>query len=1223
MEELKLDIKVKRIYFLSDIHIKNDPSRNIEYYSVLKNLFKYYKKEKVNSDDLIVITGDIMDNGYAVSGNAIEMVKYLYVNLSKFCPVVSILGNHDLKTNVDTLTPIVKEYMNTKHQLYFLLENKIYIYGNIAFGHTRFDSKEVTCCKKYNKKHITIGLYHGMLNGSKLDNEYICRDNFSLKDFKHYKYCAYGDIHKMQFLREDKTAFYTGSLIAQKISEDAFIHGTMKLDIIKEEIEFIEIQNEHKKLNLILDDDGNVSNYDMNKIMKHTKVADIQFSYKSFNENKIEMIKQKFLDNGIKLTNILQKPILNSVVFDTSIKINDNEELKLSSIVDKKTCEKFLLSYVESKHQINNKDRFNKNLNKLLDNIKFDDILKQKRNIQFLNIDINNIMIYDKDIKIDINKFHGITGICETNSSGKSTLCEIISLILFGYTPRCDNIYSFIRNNQKEGNATLKIMSNGIEYEITRQFILHSSTDDKFAHETFMIKKYIDKQKGQYIHYVKQDARKTKIDGAVYKTKEEMRNIINNEIITYDELYQMIIMSQNREKSFLEEKDKDELLFKTTNLSYLKLISNTIDDLYSDTKNSIKDTLKKFCSKDFTENYKKTYNHIQSYEHSKKILEEYELTINNYDNDKIKTENNKHDKYISLNNELISLNERINFYKEYDVICHDHDKIDITTEIEETKNISDEHNKTLIETDKNIDIINKKIKKFNKKLNKYDDIENKNNIFNEEQKQKVLLLNKNILELHKTIKDISYKNISDDEYNELIINKDLIENENKTLTSQLAFCIDQNNKVNTINGIRSVILDYDEYNKLINDKVKIDFEIKFIDEYKLYIKKDRLTQKNILDKKTKLLEQIEELNKKIELKVNNKINYDSLTNNNDYEDQIMICQSKININIEKLNVILHKINDYNQMKENNNITRQIHILEEQINEEDNKEYEDYNKYCDILKELKDNEKELTILQYNKEKIINKINKEEQLIKDNENKLLIINKNITNYETYCKLKKNIIEIKKELVIAESEYNKQKQITYNEDIKIKELKNKCIIAREIINKCGESLEDIKDYELLLNILKNNGLCDKLLKEQIIVNLQKSIDDICLYIGHEKIYVNIENLSNNQKKKYNIIIRTDKIKDIANAGGFQKNIMELIFKVAFLRINTYLQSDFIIIDELFDACSEENKPMAIKLVEYFKTQYKKILLVSHNQSIINLFDKRLIIERDHAHGNKIIQK
>ena len=48
----------------------------------------------------------------------------------------------------------------------------------------------------------------------------------------------------------------------------------------------------------------------------------------------------------------------------------DNKELKLSSIVDKKTCEKFMLSYIKSKHKIDNIDRFTKNLNILLSSIK-------------------------------------------------------------------------------------------------------------------------------------------------------------------------------------------------------------------------------------------------------------------------------------------------------------------------------------------------------------------------------------------------------------------------------------------------------------------------------------------------------------------------------------------------------------------------------------------------------------------------------------------------------------------------------------------------------------------------------------------------------------------------------------------------------------------------------------------------------------------------------------
>ena len=107
------------------------------------NLFICFKKEDVNKNDLIVITGDIMDNPYTISGSAIKLAKYLYVNLTEFCPVINILGNHDYKTNTDTITPIVKEHLTTKNDIYFLLNNKNCLFylkksrsiysGNISF----------------------------------------------------------------------------------------------------------------------------------------------------------------------------------------------------------------------------------------------------------------------------------------------------------------------------------------------------------------------------------------------------------------------------------------------------------------------------------------------------------------------------------------------------------------------------------------------------------------------------------------------------------------------------------------------------------------------------------------------------------------------------------------------------------------------------------------------------------------------------------------------------------------------------------------------------------------------------------------------------------------------------------------------------------------------------------------------------------------------------------
>ncbi len=739
MEILKKDNNVNRIYFISDIHIKNDASYNDKYYSVFENLFEKYKKEKVNKDDLIVITGDIMDNGYAVSGNAIEMAKNFYINLSNFCPVVSILGNHDLKTNVDTLTPIVKEHLKTKHELYFLLDTKIYIYGNIAFGHTKMGESEVINCKKYNKNYTTISLYHGMLKGAKLDNGIECRDNLLISQFKDYKYCAFGDIHKMQYLRKDKSAFYTGSLIAQKISEDAFEHGTMKLDLNKEKVEFIEIQNDYKKINLILDDDGNVSNYDLNKILKSTKFADLQLTFGNCGEKNINNLKKKFEDNQIVITNFLQKPQIENLTFDTVLKIDD-KEIKLSSVVDKKTCSEFLLKYIEATNKIENKERFLKNLNLLLDDINFTDIMKKKRDIQIINIEINNILTFGEDVKIDIDKFVGIVGMCETNSSGKTSTCETISLGLFGETPRCKTTYSFIRNGQKEGYCIIRLISNGIEYEIKRIFSCHTKKDidGKKANDILIIKKYINKKKNMYNEYVKIDDDSKKMfknKDVIFKSKNEMMDIINNEIITYDELYQMMIISQNREKSFLEEKNKDELLFKIGNLEYLKLLSLKSEKMYSTVKDSIKDTLKKYCSSEFTEGFKKSFNQSQSYEYSKNKLNEYEKEINEYDNIKNNKNKNIQQQYNNKLNELIRLKECIKIYKDFEVIDDNYDIIELN---EDNKDLVEKINKLekeLKEYDNNIEKNEEQIDIIKQKIIKYGNIEEKyNNFYDREER---------------------------------------------------------------------------------------------------------------------------------------------------------------------------------------------------------------------------------------------------------------------------------------------------------------------------------------------------------------------------------------------------------------------------------------------------------------------------------------------------------
>jgi len=89
--------KVNRIIHLSDIHISNDINKKVIYEKVFKNLFDIMKKKKITTNDLVVITGDIIDQADFLTPECIKLTKDFFIGLTDFCDVCFILGNHEQK----------------------------------------------------------------------------------------------------------------------------------------------------------------------------------------------------------------------------------------------------------------------------------------------------------------------------------------------------------------------------------------------------------------------------------------------------------------------------------------------------------------------------------------------------------------------------------------------------------------------------------------------------------------------------------------------------------------------------------------------------------------------------------------------------------------------------------------------------------------------------------------------------------------------------------------------------------------------------------------------------------------------------------------------------------------------------------------------------------------------------------------------------------------------
>lgn len=113
---------------------------------------------------------------------------------------------------------------------------------------------------------------------------------------------------------------------------------------------------------------------------------------------------------------------------------------------------------------------------------------------------------------------------------------------------------------------------------------------------------------------------------------------------------------------------------------------------------------------------------------------------------------------------------------------------------------------------------------------------------------------------------------------------------------------------------------------------------------------------------------------------------------------------------------------------------------------------------------------------------------------------------------------------------------------------------------------------------------------------------------------------------KEKDDIKITINQIKnnDKIEVGGMsvsEKFISNLAFRLAFGRLDRNMCVNFLIIDEGFDNCSDENLPKFKNMFELIKKQYKWCIVISHLEKIKNFYDDTYSIEKNENGYSKII--
>jgi len=1190
--------KIRYIIHISDIHIRKN-TRKEEYEYVFNNLFNKLRELKIDSNNsVIIITGDIIHDKSELSAQSVYLLKEFYIGLSSITTTISIIGNHDRNINtenneLDSISPVIGKAFKTDNPVYILLDDELYEYNNIMIGVTTIYANKITECNKIRYKKegkICIGLYHGIVEGSKTDIGYNFTNTrlFNQKDFKkNYDYILLGDIHKHQYLDKEKRIWYAGSLIQQTRDESITEHGFELLDIDKNSKEFYRIKNKYGMIEIKVDKDGET---DFDNTIEYPENLDVKI-ISNYSDNKcIDNIYETIKNKNITI--IDKSHVIDYSNYGIDMKINVNGQQKNVINLNTKTdIMNVIIDYIKEKNKLTNDiiKNITDKVENILNKINYERI-NRCRKIRLETLEFNNMLIYGKDNKIDFRLFKNTVGLSDKIDAGKSSIIDIILVAIFGECTR-GNKFDILHNGETKYTSKIVLYVNDIKYTITR----------------------IGKYNGNKLDL---DNRNVKENITIYENDKNItcdktpqtNKLIREKVCEYEELLLTSIITQKNSISFinLNDKDKRDILCKITHL-------DIFDKIYNEAHTEVRGIAQ------IGGKIEKEYNEIRD----DKIIEDIDKlkTIIDNNNNKVTELNNKREELrielgkIEMNKENIE--KKINNDIEIDGY------IDIDTN--EDKLI--EKNKEELEKRENIyKIKNNELEKIKGILKGYININKDNDDFLYKKKRDINEKNNQLNNLYKEIINI------EETKNELEIkeNKNKIElKKNEDIIRQLEEEIRKDKDIEYIDEVEienKYKLNKEkekEKEKLEENKKKIEedidknkkYEKDFIN-YKYnknckYCKENSLTKQKIYveERIKELTEELEEIENKLnKIEINKEIEeeYRRIKNinikNKEIENEIKTKKIQIeNENIKK--IIINKerdniIDKLKQIEKNKEIEERIKIIKGEIKKIENKKNNKYEEYLSIIErkeiieeEINNNNKEIIEIRTTIEKIEHiKKNKNEikEQIKIRE-ELELNNKRIT------KINIEINEIIREIKTIEN-INK----TERDKLQIKEnINNKVINLR---NKIEEYNRDKEEYKIIINTLTNNGIIDNILTNKILPQLETIVNNIYENIGNYKIKIKYS-------KNIIYILKDNKLSLSMNGGGLS-HIFNIIFRIALSQLNNYIKPNFMIIDEAFDNCDTEGKNSILKLIDIMRTYYEWILIISHDNSIKMTYDKQIII-------------
>ena len=152
-----------------------------------------------------------------------------------------------------------------------------------------------------------------------------------------------------------------------------------------------------------------------------------------------------------------------------------------------------------------------------------------------------------------------------------------------------------------------------------------------------------------------------------------------------------------------------------------------------------------------------------------------------------------------------------------------------------------------------------------------------------------------------------------------------------------------------------------------------------------------------------------------------------------------------------------------------------------------------------------------------------------------------------------------------------------------------------------------EEYTTADLFMRCAHPNGISYDIIKKRLpLIN-----DEI------SKILTNIVDFDiffENDDKKLDILIKHPSYdaRPIEMGSGAEKTIAAMAIRLALLNVSTLPKGDIFILDEPGTALDADNMEGFIRILDMIKTQFKTVLLISHLDSLKDIVDRQIMIEK-----------